>query len=110
MTMILDSTIGSLSEYLRLRKEQLERELQENDGIPKRRRRLLVPQRPRQCPECEKLDSFWVHSYWYRWAIEGDLKVVVPVPRFVCHCCSTVVSVMFAFLAPFRAFTVRAMA
>lgn len=110
MTMIIDNTICSLTEYLQLKKQQMDKEWQDVRNGLKKGHQLLVAQRPRQCQECGKSDCFWVHSYWYRWAIDADLEEIVPVPRFECSFCTKVVSVLFAFLAPYRQFTVRVMA
>jgi len=110
MTMIMDYTISSLGEYVQLRKQQLDNEWQNVSSGSKKKHQLLVPERPRHCQECGKTDCFWVHSYWYRWAIEGDVEAIVPVPRFECSFCAKVVSVLYAFLAPYRQFTVHAMA
>jgi hypothetical protein len=110
MTMILDTSIGSLGEYLELKKQQQAKGNQDNCGNAKKGHQLLVPGRPQKCHECGKSECFWVHSYWYRWAIEGELETIVPVPRYECRFCTNVISVLFAFLVPYRQFTVRAIA
>lgn len=106
MTMIHDTTIGSLSEYVELKQARLEEEWQQGD----RKHQLLVPARPRQCAQCGNVDGFWVHSYYYRWAIEGALEEIVAVPRYECSFCTELVSVLFAFMVPYRQFTNRAIA
>ena len=108
MTIIQDSTIVSLTDYAEAKKELLEQNRRENEGRAKRQHQLLVPERPGQCPECGELDCFWVHSYRYRWAIEGDLEEIIPIPRYECSRCTKVVSVLFAFLIPYRQFTTKA--
>ena len=95
MAMILDPTVGTLSEYLRLKKKQLS----------KNKHRLLVPERPRMCPECGREECFWVKGYYFRWVVEADLEEVLPIPRYVCRYCRLVVSVLFSFLVPYRQFT-----
>jgi hypothetical protein len=108
--MVIDDSIASLDEYIQLKKELLDGDYQPGGVKVRKRHRLLVPERPRQCVECLKSDCFWVHSYWYRWAIEGDRETVVPVPRFECCFCQKLVSVLYGFLVPYRQFTVRAVA
>ena len=94
MTMILDPTIRSLSEYLKLKKRSRHSKGNQNE--------LLVPKRPDTCPECQEEHSFWVKAYYFRWVVEGDLTEVLPVPRYICKCCGLVLSVLFAFLVPYR--------
>jgi hypothetical protein len=106
MTMILDWSICSLGEYRQLKQERLKAEWEKGDE----QHRLLVPERPERCPDCGVRNRFWVHSYRYRWAIDENWEVVVPVPRFECSACTKVVSVMFAFLVPYRQFTLELMA
>ncbi len=103
MTSIQDSTISDLDEYLRLKKIQQAGERQGDSG--KRGHRLLVPERPRQCLECQAEDCFWVKDYRFRWVVEGDLEEAIPVPRYICKYCNFLVSVLFSFLVPFRQFT-----
>ena len=45
-------------------------------------------------------------NHFFRWAVEGELAEVVPIPRYICSSCSQIVSVLFAFLVPYRHFTV----
>jgi hypothetical protein len=110
VSMIIDRAINSLSEYLELKKKQLNSEWEAIGGGSKSRHQLLVPKRPAHCVECGNSDCFWAHSYFYRWAIEGDLEAIVAVPRFECSICTKVVSVLFGFLVPYRQFTVRVIA
>jgi len=110
MTMIIDNTVCSLGEYLQLKKQRLDKTWQDISKGLQKGHQLLVPERPRQCQECGKSDCFWVHSYWYRWAIDADLEEIVPVPRFECKFCPAVVSVLFGFLVPYRQFTVAVVA
>jgi len=58
MTMIIDNVICSLSKYLELKKQQLDGEWQSICGGSKSKHRLLVPERPRECQECGKVDCF----------------------------------------------------
>lgn len=106
MTMILDPAIASLGEYLRLKHEQQAAD-QAKPGL-RRKHQYLVPKRPTACPECSAEESFWVKAYFFRWAVEADLREVLPVPRYVCRQCNLVVSVLFAFLVPYRQLTVAA--
>lgn len=109
MTIIQDHGITTLSGYLALKKEvQDAGRLAECQSS--KTNNLLVPDRPAACPECNAPGSFWVHGYFYRWAIEGELETVVPIPRYRCQLCRLIVSVLFAFLVPYRQFTVQAMA
>lgn len=95
MTMILDPTIQSASEYIRLKKERNTREAN----------RYFVPDRPDACPDCHARNSFWVKGYYFRWFVDGDVEEIFPVPRYICRWCHLVVSVLFAFLVPYRQFT-----
>lgn len=108
MTMVLDCTIQSLAEYLRVRKEQQDADQQEPSF--KRKHKYLVPERPTECPSCSAKESFWVKAYFFRWAVEADLEAVLPVPRYICNRCSLVISVSFAFLVPYCQFTASAVA
>lgn len=111
MKMIQSNAIKSLAEYLALTKHVLGQEHRENEkvAVGKRKYRYVVPERPDRCHECDGKSCFWVHSYWFRWAVEGELEAVVPIPRYECSCCGAVVSVMFAFLAPYQQFSIRVM-
>jgi len=95
MTMILDPTIRSLTEYLRLKERS--RHSKQGKG-----NELLVPKRPDTCPDCSEKQSFWIKGYYFRWVVEGELAEVIPVPRYICKCCGLVLSVLFAFLVPYR--------
>lgn len=103
MTMILDPTIRSLTEYLRL-KERSKHSKQGRDN------ELLVPKRPVICPDCSEQESFWIKAYYFRWVVEGELAEVLPVPRYVCKCCGLVLSVLFAFLVPYRQVSLQSLA
>lgn len=100
MTMILDPTIRSLSEYLRL-KEQAENSKQENCW--------LVPKRPETCPHCLEEQCFWIKAYYFRRVVEGELTELLRVPRYICKCCGLVLSVLFAFLVPYRQFSLQSL-
>jgi hypothetical protein len=93
MTMILDPTIRSLSEYLRLK---------ERNKNPKKEDCPLVPKRPDTCPHCSEDQCFWIKAYYFRWVVEGELTEQLRVPRYICKCCGLVLSVLFAFLVPYR--------
>ncbi len=103
MTMLLDWSITSLTEYQRRKDEQQKEEHRE--GSWKQNHKLLVPKRPVVCPECKAENSFWSKGYYFRWAIDAEFEVVLPVPRFMCRFCHLVLSVLFAFLVPYRQFT-----
>ena len=102
MTMILDSTIQSATEYLKLKKQQ---QGTSNENGLKKKHTYLVPERPTMCPDCQAKNSFWVKAYYFRWFVEGDIEDVLPVPRYICRWCHLVVSILFAFLVPYRQFT-----
>lgn len=106
MTMILDQTIRSLSEFLKLKKQRQQAE--KRKGL-KTKNQLLVPERPGVCPACQAEHSFWIKGYYFRWAVEGDLIEVIPVPRYICRWCAEVVSILFAFLVPYRQFTLESL-
>jgi hypothetical protein len=95
VAMILDWTIRSAGEYIKLKQKALK------GG----KHSLLVPVRPKTCPGCGAEHSFWVKGYYWRWFVEWDIEEVVPVPRYICRCCHLVLSVLFAFLVPCRQFT-----
>ena len=99
MTIILDPSIGSLTAYRQMKAEHQGQ--QRESG----KQRLFVPKRPSACRDCRETDSFWVKSYYFRWVTEGDVEEVVCVPRYICRCCKLVVSVLFAFVVPYRHFT-----
>lgn len=107
MTIILDPAIRSLSEYLRLKKRHNDAE-QQNGEQPTHQ--MLIPKRPVVCPECQATRSFWIKGYYFRWVVEGDLTEALPVPRYICRCCSKVFSILFAFVVPYRHFTLQALA
>jgi len=107
MTMIQDQTVRSFSEYRKLKKRHQNAEAQKGSES---KEQLLVPKRPTVCPECQAEHSFWIKAYYFRWAVEGDLFEVIPVPRYICRWCSEVVSVLFAFLVPYRQFTLECLA
>lgn len=67
-------------------------------------RSVTVP-RPTVCPRCEARDTFWQHDSFKRWAIEGELRVQIKVPRFLCHDCGLTISCLLVFLIPYRQFT-----
>ena len=94
MQMIEDQqgSITSLTEYVAA-SEQTETD------------KLLVPERPGVCPECFSKACFWVHGYYHRWVTEGELEVDITVPQYICRYCHLLVSVLFAFLVPYRQFT-----
>lgn len=98
MTIILDPTIRSLSEYLRL-KERAEKSRQENCRP--------VPKRPEACPHCLEEQCFWIKAYYFRRVVEGELAEQLRVPRYVCKFCGLVLSVLFAFLVPYRQLSLR---
>jgi hypothetical protein len=102
MTSILDSSVQSLGEYVRLKREQ--QALEQQPDL-KKKHKYLVPARPTECPACSAQDSFWVKAYFFRWAVEAELEEVLPVPRYICKWCGLVVSVLFAFLVPYRQMT-----
>lgn len=108
MTMILDSTIRSLQDYLRLKEQRQAAEQQEPSS--KKKHTYLVPERPKACPRCSAKECFWVKGYYFRWAVEGDIEQVLPIPRYICNCCQLVVSLLFAFLVPYRQFTKKIVA
>ena len=111
MVSVQDGRVGSVSEYLTLEAEFVLGANGTAGNIPTGgHRKLLVPERPAVCLGCGAAMSFWVHSYYFRWAVEGDVKVKIPVPRYMCWLCHLVVSVLWAFLVPYRLFTVQAMA
>jgi len=103
MTMLLDWSITSLNEYQRRKDEQLKAEHRE--GSLRQSHKLLVPERPAVCPECKAEKSFWSKGYYFRWAVDAESEVVLPVPRYMCRFCHLVLSVLFAFLVPYRQFT-----
>lgn len=107
MTIILDPTIRSLSEYLKLKKR---RKHSERENGMQSENDLLIPERPSVCPECQAEHSFWIKGYYFRWVVEGDLLEVIPVPRYICRWCSEVFSILFAFLVPYRHFTLETLA
>jgi hypothetical protein len=99
--MILDQTIQSATEYLKLKKQQ---QGTSNENDLKKKHKYLVPERPTICPDCQTKDSFWVKAYYFRRFVEGDIEEVLPVPRYICRWCHLVVSILFAFLVPYRQF------
>jgi hypothetical protein len=103
MTILLDWSITSLNEYQRCKDEQLKAEHCE-DGL-RQSHKLLVPERPAVCPECKAEKSFWSKGYYFRRAVDAEFEVVLPVPRYMCRFCRLVLSVLFAFLVPYRQFT-----
>ncbi len=108
MTMILDSTIQSASEYIQLKQQHHESAVH-GAGL-QNKNTLLVPDRPKACPDCQAEESFWVKGYYFRWFVEGDIEEMLPVPRYICRWCHLVVSVLFAFLVPYRQFTKKIIA
>lgn len=100
MTILPDWSVSSLSEYQR-RKEELNKG---NDGRSKKYQ-LLVPGRPEACPECGAENSFWSKGYYFRWAVDEEYEVLIPVPRYRCRFCCLTVSLLFGFLVPYRQFT-----
>jgi hypothetical protein len=109
MTMILDPAVSSFTEYLLLKKQISEGSAEYGDSRA-RKHKLLVPARPDVCPRCGCADSFWIKGYYFRWAVEGEIETVIPVPRYKCRRCSLVVSVLYAFLVPYCQFTKQAIA
>jgi hypothetical protein len=109
MTMILDSTIQSAAEYLKLKKQQQQQGTSNENGL-KKKHTYLVPERPTMCPDCQAKNSFWVKAYYFRWFVEGDIEDVLPVPRYICRWCHLVISILFAFLVPYRQFTKQVIA
>jgi hypothetical protein len=107
MPIILDWTIRSLTDFLERKRQQQAADLQE-PGCRKKDK-YLVPERPKVCPACSAKESFWVKGYYFRWAVEGELEQPIPVPRYIC-CCGLVVTVLFAFLVPYRQCTAKAVA
>lgn len=108
MTMILDPAVSSFNEYLLLKKQITEGYEAHGDGLA-RKHRLLVPDRPDVCPQCERTGSFWIKGYYFRWAVEAEIETIIPVPRYKCRWCGLVVSVLYAFLVPCCQFTKQAM-
>lgn len=78
--------LATLAEYLKV-KDQIE-----------------VP-RPVQCPGCKESGTFWKHDFFERQAIEGEVRALVRIQRFLCRACGLAVSCLFAFLVPYRQFT-----
>ena len=64
MTIILDPTIRSLSEYLRLK---------ERNKNCKQKNCSPVPKRPDTCPHCLEEQCFWIKAYYFRRVVEGEL-------------------------------------
>jgi hypothetical protein len=111
MVIIQDRSIPSLSEY-RAVKEQVGRGAEQNcpEGVILRKGGFPIPERPGMCGECGAMGSFWVKGYYRRKVVEGNFQEEVLVPRYMCRQCCRVISVLFAFLVPYRHFTVQSIA
>lgn len=90
---ITDDSVSSLTGY-RILKEGAAGTLQ-----------LVVANRPEACPDCGATLCFWVRSYYFRWAVEGEIEEIIPVPRYTCKECGLTVTVLYSFLVPYRQFT-----
>jgi hypothetical protein len=95
VTIITDPSIQTTAEYLYWKQKNA---TGDSD-------RYFVPERPAVCPECRSEKSFWVKGYYFRWFVDREIEDTLPVPRYICRKCRLVVSVLFAFLVPYRQFT-----
>lgn len=108
MAIIHDSGIASLSEYLALKDTVAAGPGQGSPaGVLVREGGFLVPERPKACRACGAAGSLWVKGYYTRKAVEGDRQEEILVPRYECSLCWVVISILFAFLVPYRQFTIQ---
>lgn len=62
-------------------------------------------ERPGRCPNCGSENCFWKNGSYQREVQERELIRRIKVPRFKCRFCRRVLSVLLAFLIPYRRYT-----
>jgi hypothetical protein len=68
-----------------------------------------VPSRPEQCPGCHATKGIWRHTPYQRFVLERGNRVSVTIHRFFCSKCAGAISCLYAFLVPYRRFSLEVM-
>jgi hypothetical protein len=60
-----------------------------------------------QCPGCLSQGKLHRHGYYWRYGIEGDEHMRIPICRYICLVCEITVSILPTFLIPYFQYTLH---